>query len=54
MCSDFLPYIVSVAANLIGVFGSYTIESHKGLELVGGALTGRCDARRVGVLLVNC
>ena len=38
MWPDVLPYTVSVAANLIEVFETYTIESRLGLGAVGVVL----------------
>ena len=54
MLPDVSPYPVSVAANLIEVFETYTIESRLGLGAVGVVLTGHYEVQGLGLGLMNC
>ena len=55
MRPDVSPYTVSVAASLIEVFETYTIESRLGLGAVGDVLlTRRCEVQGLGLWLVSC
>ena len=54
MRPDISPYTVSVATNLIEVFGTYTIESRLGLGAVGVVLTWRYEVQGLGLGLMSC